>query len=143
MSAIAAIHQFWSGCGALTALVPADRIYSGVPPLNDENNNPITRPYVSLLVESESDCQRTSSGRQIYREKIKLSVWHDSYDKATEIDAVARDQLNRRTLKFDRGTILDIKSMERADTHDSETLIWQIARGYNCLVDLLPDRILT
>jgi hypothetical protein len=142
MSALAAIHQFWSSNGTLTALVPADRVYSGSPPLKDENNNPITRPYVSIMVESESDVQRTSSGRQVYREQLKVSTWHDSYDKAVEIDAVIRDQFNRRDFRFDRGRVLDIKCNERADTQDSDTLVWQIARTFNVLIDLLPDRVL-
>jgi hypothetical protein len=142
MSAIAAIQQFWSTCGTLTTLVPADRIYSGSPPLKDENNVSITRPYASIMVQSESDCQRTSSGRQVYREQVKISTWHDRYDKAVEIDAVIRDQFNRRDFKFDRGRVLDMKSSEREDTQDSDTLIWQIARTFSVLIDLLPDRVL-
>lgn len=141
MSATNVLHLYWQSNGRLNAAVPINRVYTGLSPIYDSTQTAITPPYVSMLVESEEDATRTSGGHEIFRQQIKLTIWHTDYDAAVALDSLVRNQLNRQSFSFDIGNILDIKPGTRADEQDKDTLIWKIARTYGVLVDLIPQAV--
>ena len=81
-----AIHEQWAGNRPLSALVPPERLYTGLPPIRDAAQQPIGFPYVALAVEGESFVTRTSSGTLLTTERIRRAT-NLSLEVVTDADA--------------------------------------------------------
>ncbi|HEV3417595.1 MAG TPA: hypothetical protein VG056_12300 [Pirellulales bacterium] len=130
MTAERAIHDCWSGYRPLSALVPPERVYTGLPPLRDAMQHPITFPYVSLSALADADLTRTSSGTMFTTERIRFSIYTRDYDEGRHIDQAICDCFNRREFLWSRGRVLDMKPGDRTESEDPEDGVWRIARDF-------------
>jgi hypothetical protein len=130
MSIERAIHEHWTSYGPLSALVPPDRVYTGLPPIRDENREPIPPPYVAITSEGETALTRTSSGTAIRVERIRFSIYSRSYDEARQIDATIGDYFAGREFAWLRGRVLDVRPAGRSESEDPSDGVWRVARDF-------------
>lgn len=142
MSAERAIHEHWSGYRPLANLVPADRIYTGLPPIRDVDQSPVQLPYVSLTVESESQIERSSSGTMFSNEQIRFSVFSASYEQARQIEATLCRYFNRRDFAWSGGQVLDMRPGNRIERENEDDGVWMIARDFEVRMMHASARIL-
>jgi hypothetical protein len=126
-----AIHDHWSDYRSLAALVPAERIYTGLPPIRDAAQQPVTFPYVSLSVQGNADATRTSSGTLLSTELVRFAIYTKDYDEGRQIDEAICDCFNRSDFAWSRGRVLDMKPGDRAETEDPSDGVWRIAREFH------------
>lgn len=122
-----AIHEHWSGYRPLVALVPPERVFTGLPPIRDASQEPIAFPYVSLTSEGITETTRTSSGTLICVERIRITVFTQSYDEGRRIAAAIGDYFGGREFDWPRGRVLDIRRAGRNDSEDPNDGVWRIA----------------
>ena len=120
MIAAQAIHEQWAGYWPLAQLVPADRIYTGLPPLRDGNETPIAFPYASLSLEGESQITRTSQGTLLASELIRITIWSPSYDQADRIERRMTRYFNRRDFRWSGGAVLDVRPERRSESQSED-----------------------
>ncbi len=123
-------HEQWAGNRPLAALVPPERLFTGLPPIRDAAQRPIGFPYVSLTAEGESFVTRTSSGMLLTIERIRFSIYTRDYDEGRQIAQAISDCFNRRDFAWSRGRVLDIRPGDRLETEDPEDGVWRIARDF-------------
>ncbi len=126
-----AIHDQWSMSRSLTALVPPERLYTGLPPIRDADGDAVTFPYVSLAVAGDAELTRTSSATTLSTERIRFSIYTTSYDEGREIDQTLCDAFNRRTFAWARGRVLDMRPGDRAESEDPQDGVWRITRDFD------------
>ena len=125
-----AIHEQWSGYRPLAALVPPERLYTGLPPIRDAAGKPVTFPYVSIAAEADAKPTRTSSGTLLSSERIRFSIHAKTYDEARRIDRTLCDYFNRRDFASPGGRVLDMKPAGRSDSEDATDGVWRIDRDF-------------
>lgn len=138
MSAERAIHEFWGGYFPLASLIPIDRVYTGLPPIDDEQPDEIFPPYVSLNVEGETEIERTSEGLRISKELVRFLIVSTSYDQARQIEKAITTAFDRQSFRWSDGSVLDMKPDNRTEMQnpDSPFPIWQITRMFNVRITL-------
>jgi hypothetical protein len=130
MTAERALHEHWSSYRPLAEMVPANRVYTGLPPIRDDAEMPLTFPYVSLTVRGESVVERTSQGNIITAEMLRFSTFSRDYDEARKVAQAIGDYFNRKDFPWSRGRVLDIRPTNRLEEQDAEDGVWTVARDF-------------
>ncbi len=125
-----AIHEHWSGWRPLTALVPPERIYTGLPPICDAAGETLTFPYVSIAAEQQDRQTRTSSGTTLAVERIRFSIYGQSYDAARRIDRAICEYFDRRDFAWSEGRVLDMQPAGRTESESPDDGVWLVARDF-------------
>ncbi|HKD36298.1 MAG TPA: DUF3168 domain-containing protein, partial [Pirellulales bacterium] len=128
MSIERAIHEHWASYGPLAALVPPDRVYTGLPPIRDASRDPIAPPYVTVTSEGETGHTRTSSGTAILITRIRFAAYSRSYEEASQIADAIGDYFAGREFAWSRGRVLDVRPAGRNESEDPSDGVWRIAR---------------
>ena len=126
-----ALHDQWSASRSLTALVPSERFYTGLPPIRDAEGDTVTFPYVSLSVAGEADLTRTSSATVLSTERIRFTIYTKSYDEGREVAQAICDWFNRREFAWPRGRVLDMRPGDRTEFEDAQDGVWRITRDFD------------
>ena len=142
MSVTQAIHQFWTLHGQLSALVPPDRFYTGLPPIRQADGSPLAFPYVSLTLGEQTAIERTSSGTVLLSERIRFTAYSRSYDEARRIAAAITASFNRRALAWSGGRVLDMRPDGREETEDASDGVWRIAIDFQVRIAENNSRVL-
>ncbi len=125
-----AIHEQWSGYRPLAALVPMERLYTGLPPIRDAAGKAVTFPYVAIAAHEVAKQTRTSSGTLLSIERIRFSIYSKNYDEARRIDRTLCDYFNRRDFAWPGGRVLDMKAAGRSESEDPTDGVWRIDRDF-------------
>jgi hypothetical protein len=141
MSAERAIHEHWSGYRPLLNLVPAERIYTGLPPIRAADGSTVLLPYVSLTVQGESQIERSSSGTTYSLEQVRFAVYSANYDEARRLEAAIVNHFNRRDFDWADGRVLDMQPGDRIERENAEDGVWMAARDFNVRIVNCRSRI--
>ncbi len=142
MSVTQAIHEFWTLHGQLSALVPPERIYTGLPPIRQADGSPLVFPYVSLTCGKQTAIERTSSGTTLRSESVRFTVYSRSYDAAQRIARAITASFNRRALAWSGGRVLDMRPAGREESEDASDGVWRIAVDFLIRVAESLSRVL-
>ena len=140
MSAERAIHEHWSGYRPLVDLVPAVRIYTGLPPIRAADESPLQFPYVSLTLQSESEIQRSSSGTLFSTELVRFSVFSASYEEARRTESAICRYFNRRDFAWSDGRVLDMRPDNRLEKENEDDGVWVVARDFHVRITNISAR---
>lgn len=127
MSLPQAIHEFWALHGQLSAHVPPERIYTGLPPIHLADGSPLVFPYVSLTCGEQTAIERTSSGTTLLSQHVRFTIYSRSYDEAQRIARAITASFNRRALAWSGGRVLDMRPAGREEAEDAGDGVWRIA----------------
>ncbi len=105
-----AIHERWAVTGALIALVPAARVFTGA-----AADNPAA-PYVVWQRLSTAPAARTSSGRQISRTRLRCEIRAEQLAAAKQIAAAVSEEFNRSAFSLAVGTCLAMQHAGHEET---------------------------
>jgi hypothetical protein len=134
MTLIQSIHEQWSGYRPLAALIPPQRLYTGLPPIRDANGQTIAPPYVSISLVGEAEQTRTSSGTTLRTERVRFSIYAKSYDEGRRIGQAICDFFNRRDFAFAGGQALDMRSADRTEEENADDGVWRITQDFTVLI---------
>ncbi len=109
MTVAKAIHELWSGYRPLAALVPSERLYTGLSPIRDAQNRRVALSYVSIAMHGEARTTRTSSGTTLRSEQVRFSIYSGTYDEARRIATAVCQFFDRRGFTFAECQALDMR----------------------------------
>jgi len=121
-----AIQERWAAAGALTALVPAARVFTGA-----AVDQPAV-PYVVWTRRASAPVARTSSGRNIDRTRMRCEIRAEQLTLAKQIAQAVHDAYNRVSFALTAGECLtmQVAAHEEALTHEGW---WVVATEYDVL----------
>ena len=125
MSIEQAWRQKWAGHAALTALLPVERLSTGV-----RLESP-SLPHAVLSRGTRAAAERTSSGVEIERIETRLNVYSADLDLGKQVLEAARECFQRQPLPLSEGLCLMVQwvSAEERWTDDGVwelTQVWQV-----------------
>lgn len=100
-----AIHERWAATGALSALLPADRLKTGLA-------RGAAVPYATLVRTAGRTLCRTNAGDALDEVTLTIHVWHDAFDAAAAIAHQVKAAFDRSA--FDAGGGDRVVQMRRA-----------------------------
>ena len=118
MSVERAIHERWAGHLPLTALAPAERLFTG-----GKLGTPIL-PYVVLTRESAAPLCRASGGMEYIHTTVRFRVFDVELDRAKQIKEQIVARYNRQGFALTDGTCLNMQWTQDAETLHGDGL-WQ------------------
>lgn len=121
-----AIHERWAATGALAALVPVARVFTGAA---------VDRPAVPYVVWQRintASLARTSSGRQIDRSRVRCEIRAEQLSIAKQIAQAVFDAYNRDPLTLSTGVCLDMRHAEYVEALPAEGW-WRLAMEFDVL----------
>lgn len=98
-----AIHERWAATGALTALVPAARVFTGA-----AVDQPAV-PYVVWKRAATAPVARTSSGRNIDRTRMRCEIRAEQLTLAKQIAQAVHDAYHRVAFALSAGACLTMQ----------------------------------
>jgi hypothetical protein len=134
MSLVQAIHEQWSGYRPLAALVPPERLYTGLPPIRDANNQSIKPPYVSIALIADPEATRTSSGTTLRTERMRFAIYATCYDDGRRIGQAICDLFNLRDFAFAGGQVLDMRPTDRSEEENADDGVWRVVQDFSVLI---------
>ncbi len=105
-----AIQERWAASTALTALVPAARVFTGV-----AVDGPAL-PYVVWQRVVTATVSRTSSGRQIDRSRFRCEVRAEQLISSKQIAQAVADEYNRAAFTLSSGSCLTMQHVLHEET---------------------------
>jgi hypothetical protein len=121
-----AIHERWAATGALTALVPVARVFTGA-----AVDQPAA-PYVVWQRVNTAPQARTSSGRQVDRTRMRCEIRAEQLAIAKQIAQAVFDAYNRATLTLVSGTCLIMQHVAFDEVLSPEGW-WRVATEFDVL----------
>jgi hypothetical protein len=88
---LGALHDYWADTAALTALVPAARVFTGRVP------GGTAEPYVAIVPAGKRQAIRTNSGKADWR-TVQFQVISSTFASGEAIADAIIDALDRKTL---------------------------------------------
>lgn len=123
MSLEAAIHERWASDLALSDLVPAERVYTGVARGTEE------LPYV-VVTRARSEAQgRTSSGTELRQVVVRFDVWGADLDGVKAIGSAMRGAFNRQGFAVAEG-VCQLMQWQGETERGMENGAWHLAVDY-------------
>jgi hypothetical protein len=123
------IHQRWAASATLDALLPADRVYTGL------SVDP-AMPYAVISKQSDRPLSRHNDRSGVDTVVVRMQVFHEDYDAAAAIIAQIKSVFDRS--RFALSGSDQVLNMQR--TNDSEAQqadgVWQMIIDFNCTVYL-------
>jgi len=105
-----ALHELWAATGALTALVPAARVFTGA-----AVDRPAT-PYVVWQRVGTTPLARTSSNREVDRTRMRCEIRAEQLTITKQVAQAVFDVYNRATLTLTTGTGLNMQHVSYEET---------------------------
>ncbi|MDZ4781244.1 MAG: DUF3168 domain-containing protein [Planctomycetia bacterium] len=121
-----AIHERWAATGALTALVPAARVFTGA-----AVNQPAT-PYVVWMRVNTAPHARTSSGRQVDRTRMRCEIRTEQLAVAKQVAQAIFDAYNRAAFALVSGSCLTMQHVAHEESLAPEGW-WRVATEFDVL----------
>lgn len=109
MSVENAIHQRWTADAALVALVPAERLFTGL-----ALGSPAL-PYVVLERRSDTAATHTSSGASIARGVARFNIYSARRAEANQIASAIRARFHRSDFVVDGVRVLNMQHAAREE----------------------------
>jgi hypothetical protein len=78
MSLEQAVHQRWAATGGLAALLPVEKVTTGLA----RGGSP---PYATLVRKRGRAALRSNAGATLEEVSLRINVWHDDHDAGREI----------------------------------------------------------
>ncbi|MGQ9576488.1 MAG: DUF3168 domain-containing protein [Thermoguttaceae bacterium] len=92
----AAVHARWAATPPLSALLPAERLRTGV--FHGQG-----RPYATLQRRGGRTLLRTNAGDALDEVRLAVHIWHDSYDAAWAIAQQVKAAFDRTAFDLPGG----------------------------------------
>jgi hypothetical protein len=121
-----AIHERWAATGALTALVPAARVFTGT-----AVGSPAI-PYVVWKRVATGPVTRTSSGRNIDRTRMRCEIRTEQLTQAKQIAQAVHDAFHRVAFSLTSGTCLTMQVAAYEETLSPQSW-WMAVTVYDLL----------
>ena len=123
------IHQRWASAEALSALLPAARVYTGM------SVDPAT-PFAVIAKESDRPLERFGDGSAIDVVKIRIEVFHENLDGGAAV--VHQIKVAFDCTSFDLAGSDKVINMERSNDFaiQQDDGTWRFVIDFNCLVQL-------
>jgi hypothetical protein len=123
------IHQRWAADAALSSLLPASRVYTGM------SIDP-TRPYAIITRQTDRPVACFNDGSTVDRVGVRVQVFHDAYDAGAAV--VHQIKLAFHLAEFALSGSDKVFTMQRSNDseHQNEDGVWQFVVDFNCTVYL-------
>ena len=128
MSLEQAIHQRWSDDPPLAALLPAERLLTGLAPAGT------AVPYAVLTRESTRPRAHTSSGTRLDDVLVRITLHASTLDSAKRIASAVNLRFDRTTFPLSSGTV---RLMQRVGLKEEvrDDAAWTLELQYSALVE--------
>ncbi len=125
------IHQRWAAATALDDLLPASRVYTGM------NLDP-TVPYAVISKEGQSPESLHHDGSGIDEVKLRIQVYHESYQEAAAIVEQLKVALDRSSFELSGSD--RVLFMHRTDDFENQNDdgLWRMVVDFRLVVYLAP-----
>jgi len=131
MTVLEAIHARWAADETLVALLPADRVSTGMSAAPD-------LPRAVLGKMSDQSLSACNDGSQVSVIGVRIEAFHHDYSAAVAVIERLKAVLDRADFALDTGD--KVVAVRRAG--DSELQqddgVWQMVLDLECLVHLVP-----
>lgn len=123
------IHTQWATIGALVALLPASRVFTGRAPAGT------TKPYASIAVAAMPTEGRSQLG-MFRTANIRIQHWvtKDNFDNGKAIQSAIEAGFENTDFALDDGTVHDVHHVD--STHlleeDPTEPLWQFVTIFDC-----------
>ena len=123
------IHQRWAAAAALSALLPASRVYTGA------SFDPAP-PLAVMTKESDKPDSYQSDGSAIDLIVLRMRVLHAHYDAAAEIVHEVKKAFDRTSFALAGGdTVLNMQRLNDYEQQRSDGT-WEMIVDFKCTVYL-------
>lgn len=121
-----AIHERWAATAALTALVPASRVFTGA-----AVDSPAV-PYVVWTRVATAPVARTSSGRSVDRTRMRCEIRAEQLASAKQVAQALHDAFQRTAFAMPSGVCLTMQ-VAAHEEQLSQRGWWLVATEYEVL----------
>jgi hypothetical protein len=123
------IHQRWAATEALSSLLPAARVYTGM------SVDP-SRPFAVISKESHRPLESYNDGAAVDVVGVRIRVFHDDYTAAAAVVAQIKAAFDRSEFALSGSD--KVLAVERADDAELQTDdgVWQLTVDFKCTVYL-------
>ena len=121
-----AVHQHWSTCAALCAVLPVERLFAGQAPPN------LPWPYVTMD-RGHTTIQRTSSPGILQTIVLRLNIWDERLDRAQQVAEEIAAALNRQSLGSGAVRVLDLR-MTGISPEQQPDGVWRLSVEFTARV---------
>jgi len=129
MNLAQAIHQRWAAAAALSELLPAARVHTGL------SVGPTT-PYAVISRPDQSPVSLHHDGSGIDAVTLRIQVYHDQYDAAAAIVQEIKAAFDRTSFEL-AGADRVLFMRRTADSeHQGEDGLWRLLVDFRCTVYL-------
>ncbi|MBN2581412.1 MAG: DUF3168 domain-containing protein [Pirellulales bacterium] len=129
MNLLQVLHQRWSADAALSNLLPASRVFTGLSPDR-------SLPYAVFSKASQRPLSLLGDGSAVDRVGVRIRLFHDRYDDGAEIAQQVKAAFDR--IAFDLADDKKVLNMQRTDEseeqHDDGA--WEFTVHFDCTVSL-------
>jgi hypothetical protein len=128
-----AIHERWAAAGRLSALLPAERLKTGLA-------QAARIPYASLVRKPGRTLYRTNAGDALDEISVVIHLWHERFDAGQAVADEIKAAFDRSQFPLSGGDrVTDMRrGGESVVEHDDGT--WQWAIEFFVQVHLLSGR---
>ncbi len=129
MNLMQAVHQRWAAATALNAVLPATRVFTGM-------SCDSSLPRASITKQSDKPTSYASDGSAIDAVAVRIVVFHDHYDAATEIIHQVKATFDRSSFALSGGD--QVQLMQRVNDFEEQLDdgTWQMTVDFGCTVYL-------
>jgi hypothetical protein len=123
------IHQRWAADAALSSLLPASRVYTGM------SIDPTT-PYAVITRQSDRPAAYFNDGSTVDRIGVRVQVFHHAYDAGAAV--VHQLKLAFHLAEFPLSGSDKVLTMQRANDSEQQNKdgVWQFVVDFDCTVYL-------
>ena len=123
------IHQRWAAATALSDLLPAARVTTGL----GVDPSP---PYAAISKQSDRPIERFSDGSAIDTVRVRVQVFHESHDSGAAVVHQVKTTFDNTS--FDLAGSDKVLAMQRANDFErqQDEGLWQFVVDFDCTVQL-------
>jgi len=112
-----AIHQLWAGNQTLESMLTSDSVKTG-------RSFSDSIPYATIERKSNQTVFRTNDGSAMDETRLKIEIWHDSYDSARTIAEQVKTTFDRSEFQLtENDRVIQIRRFNDSATQD-ENGVW-------------------
>ncbi len=129
MNLVEVVHQRWAAASALSDLLPAQRVYTGI------GVDP-TMPYAVIGKRSHRPAVRHNDGSAVDTVGLRIEVFHDDHDSAMAIMDQVKAAFDRTGFALSGSDkVIDVQRVNDSQRQENDG-VWRLVIDFDCTVYL-------
>ena len=123
------IHQRWAAAEALSNLLPASRVYTGMA------DDPTT-PFAVITKQSDRPAAYLNDGSSLNTVGVRIQVFHHNYDSAADVMHQVKTAFDRTDFELSGSDkVINMRRSNDFETQEKDG-VWRLVIDFNCTVYL-------